>query len=90
MKQEMIVEYDLAQRVLYNNNDPACIYPIWQWRVGIHRKGGNFPAMVARKYFEDLGYKVLKQYYLVRSPNQREYNEGFRIICKIFGKEKKH
>jgi hypothetical protein len=85
---EITIEYSPAQRTLYDNNDPSCIYPIWPCRIGIHKKGGNFPVMVVSKYYEDKGYTALARYLLVRCPNQREYNDGFRTICKIFGKEK--
>ena len=84
-KNEIVIKYDSAQRELYKNEDPTCIYPFWPSKVGIHKKGRNFPAMVARKYFEDNGYKVLKQYYLMRCHRQRETNEGFKLICGIFG-----
>lgn len=84
-KNEIVIQYDPAERELYKNDDPTCMYPMWPSRVGIHKKGRNFPAMVARKYFEDDGYKVLKQYYLMRCHRQRETNEGFKFICSIFG-----
>jgi hypothetical protein len=86
--EEIIIEYPMKQRKLYDKNDEKCIYPIWPSKVGIHKAGGNFPAMVAREYFEDLGYIVLPQYYLVRCPKQRKSNEGFKLICKIFSKQR--
>jgi hypothetical protein len=86
-REEIIVEYDTQQRELYKQNDKRCIYPIWPHKVGIHKAGGNFPAMVARKHFEDLGYKVLPSYYLVRNPNIRKDNAGFKFLCKMFGNE---
>lgn len=87
-RRETIVTYDRRQRELYRNDDPRCIYPQWPGRVGIHRRGRNFPAMVARKHFEDQGYQVLKQYYLVRCSRQRETNEGFAFLCTLFGERK--
>jgi hypothetical protein len=87
-KFEIIIQYDPSQRELYKNEDPACIYPLWPSKVGIHKKGRNFPAMVARKYFENKGYKVLNQYYLMRCHRKRETNEGFKFLCGIFGEDK--
>ncbi len=82
------IEYEKKQKELYMADDPRCIYPQWHSRVGIHSRGRNFAAMVARKYCEDKGYSVLKGYYLMRCPRLRETNEGFITICRIFGKEK--
>ncbi len=85
---ELTISYDPGQKQLYMDEDPKCIYPMWHSKVGIHNKGRNFAAMVARKHFEEKGYSVLKEYLLARCKRQRVYNEGFRTICKIFGKEK--
>jgi len=85
---ETVIRYPRKQRLLYMKNDPACIYDQWPSRFGIHRLGGSFAAMVARKHYTDLGYKALKQYYLVRCPGKREQNEGFAFICRVFGKDK--
>ncbi len=85
---ETIICYHPEQKKLYMNQDPACIYPQWDSRKGIHRRGGNFAAMVARKHYEDRGYRVLPQYYLLRCKGQRAWNEGFRKIARIFGREK--
>ena len=86
-EKEIVVTYPRKQKDLYKQDDPACIYEQWPSRVGIHKAGRNFPAMVAKKYFKDRGYEVLKQYYLVRCPKLRETNEGFRAICHMFGME---
>ncbi len=84
-QKEITVTYPREQRDLYKHDDPCCIYEQWPGRVGIHKAGRNFPAMVAKKHFMDKGYSVLKQYFLMRCPRQREYNEGFAMLCKIFG-----
>jgi hypothetical protein len=86
--QEIIVYYDARQRELYMRNDPACIYPRFHSTVGIHKQGRNFPAMVARHHFESRGYRVLKDYLLVRCCRQRESNAGFRYLCELMGEEK--
>jgi hypothetical protein len=86
-RQEVIIDYPLEERKLFIKNDGKCIYPTFP-RIGIHRTGGNFPAMVARKYYEDLGYLVLDRYLLVRCPRKRKNNDGFKILHRIFGEEK--
>ena len=87
-EKQITIKYDPPQKELYMKEDPDCIYPQFGSRKGIHRRGGNFAAMVARKHFEDRGFVVPEKYLLVRCPNQREYNEGFITICKTFGKDK--
>ncbi len=87
-KEEIVIEFPKVQKELYKNNDPRCIYPIWHAKIGIHRAGGNFAAMVVRKYFEDQGYTVLKDYLLVRCNRKREVNPGFQFLIKFFGKDK--
>jgi hypothetical protein len=86
--QEILVRYDGRQRDLYMRDDPACIYPRYHSKVGIHKRGRNFPAMVTRHHFESRGYLVLKDYLLVRCCRQRESNAGFHFLCTLMGEEK--
>jgi hypothetical protein len=86
-REEIIIDYSLEQRKLFLKNDAKCIYPTFP-RIGIHRTGGNFPAMVVRKHYEDLGYSVVDRYFLIRCSRKRENNDGFKKLCKIFGEEK--
>ncbi len=87
-KDEIIIKYPKVQKKLYREEDPKCIFPIWPHRYGIHRVGGNFAAMVVRKYFKDQGYSVLKDYLLIRCPGKRETNDGYHFLLKSFGKDK--
>jgi len=88
MKKEISIAYPDNQRKLYFKNSPDCIYPFWHKSVGIHKTGKNFPVMVAKKFFNDLGYETLDDYLLVRCPRKRPKNLGFKKLCKIFGEEK--
>jgi len=73
---EITVPYCKVQKDLYKKNDPKCIIPQWDKKIGIHRFDGNFAAMVVRKYLEDNGYFVFGDYLLVRCPRKREKNKG--------------
>jgi hypothetical protein len=85
---EIVVPYQKIQKELYKKEDPSCIIPMWHGKIGIHRKDGNFAAMVVRKYFEDKGFSVIPDYLLVRCPRKRETNIGFHFLIKCFGIEK--
>jgi len=85
---EVTIEYDSKQKEYYRNDDLRCIYPLWKKRYGIHNAGGNFPAMVARHHYEKQWYLVEDDFCLIRKPKQRESNEGYRVICEIFGEQK--
>ena len=54
----MLVGFLPHQKVLYDNEDTHCLYELHHTRKGIHKKGANFYAMVAKKLFVDLGYKA--------------------------------
>ncbi|MCX8044351.1 MAG: hypothetical protein N3B18_09525 [Desulfobacterota bacterium] len=84
------IYYSPEQKKLYRINDPKCIYPQWHAKHGIHKLGGNFAAMVSRKYYEDKGYFVLTGgYYLIRGyRNERESHPGFKYLKSIFGDKK--
>lgn len=88
MKKEIPIAYSNNQKELYFKNSADCIYPFWRKNHGIHKTGRNFPVMVAKKFFMDLGYEVLDDYLLVRCPRKRIDNFGFKKLCKIFGEEK--
>jgi hypothetical protein len=85
---EIKIPYDPIQKRYYRDGDPRCIYPEWKKKYGIHKAGGNFPAMVARHHYEKKGYLVEDDYCLIRKPRQREKNVGYQLICKAFGKDK--
>lgn len=85
-KPEIPISYCKEQRMLYKNKNENCIYKQFERQVGINKR--NFVEMVAKKYFEDLGYKVESYYYLVRNRHKREKMSGFRKICEIFGENK--
>ena len=85
---EIPLAYPDNQKKLYFGNNSKSVYPFWKRNVGIHTAGRNFPVMVAEKFFEDLGYKVIDQYLLVRQPRKREDNPGYIKLCGIFGKTK--
>jgi len=87
-KGEIPLAYPDIQRKLYFESNPRTVYPFWKRNVGIHKAGRNFPVMVAEKFFEDLGYKVLDCYLLVRQPRKRENNPGYKKLCRIFGEKK--
>jgi hypothetical protein len=87
-KGEIPLAYPDIQRKLYFRINPRTVYPLWKRNVGIHKAGRNFPVMVAEKFFEDLGYKVLDRYLLVRQPRKREENPGYKKLCGIFGEKK--
>lgn len=87
-RSEIVVKYNMYQRKLYMSDSRFCIYPQYHGRVGINKKGRNFPVMVTRKHFEDKGYAVLKDYLLVRCPRQRETHEGFHFLCNLIGEDK--
>ncbi len=83
---EIPITYAKDQRVFYECEDPRCIYKQFQRQVGINK--GNFVEMVAKKYFEDLGYSVESFYYLVRNRKKRERMPGFKKILQIFDEKK--
>ena len=85
---EILIEYDSEQREYYRKGDKRRIYEQWRRQLGIHKAGGNFPVMVAKKYFQDSKYCVEENFLLVRNRKKRESNEGFRRLCKIFGDER--
>ncbi len=85
-RSEIPISYCEEQRILYKNKNENCIYKQFERQVGINK--GNFVEMVAKKYFEDLGYKVKSYYYLVRNRHKREKMPGFKKICEIFGEYK--
>jgi len=82
---ERIFKYNPEQKCYYKNADERCLYPQWKKMYGIHKTGGNFPAMVARYEYEKEGYLVEDDYCLVRKPNQRADNDGHKLLCRIFG-----
>jgi len=84
--EEIHITYKIEQRDLYDKKDPQCIYEQFPRQVGINT--GNFVEMVAKKYFEELGYSVEIYYYLVRNKNKREMMPGFQKIMSIFGESK--
>ena len=84
---EIIIEYPSEQKEYYQNQNINCIYPNWKGKVGIHKAGGNFPVMVATKYYEDLKFNVLNNYMLVRMKKKRYYDIGHKLITAIFGQE---
>lgn len=86
-RREIPLAYPDGQKELYLKGDPSCIYEQWHKRHGIHKAGGNFPVMVARRFFKDLGYEVLDDYLLVRCPDKRKTNLGYRRLREIFGGE---
>jgi hypothetical protein len=86
LKGELPIGYPNEQKKLYFKNSKRCVYPKWSKNVGIHRRGKNFPVMVAKKFFEDLGFSVLDEFALVRFPSKRDKDEGFKKLCSIFGK----
>jgi hypothetical protein len=84
---EILIEYDSKQREYYKKNR-HCIYEQWKIPKGIHKAGGNFPVMVAKKYFQDRKYCVEDNFYLVRNRKKRESMEGFKRLCRIFGEQR--
>jgi hypothetical protein len=84
---EIIIEYPIEQKEFYQNEHINCIYPNWERKIGIHKGGGNFPVMVATKYYEDLKFNVINNYLLVRMKKKRYSDIGFRLISSIFTKE---
>ncbi len=86
LKGELPIGYPDEQKKLYFDNSKRCVYPRWSKNVGIHKSGKNFPVMVAKKFFEDLGFSVLDEYALVRFPTKRDKDEGFQKLCSIFGR----
>jgi len=85
---EILIEYDSKQREYYRKKDKRCIYEQWERQMGIHKAGGNFPVMVAKKYFEKSKYVVEGNYLLVRNRKKRESMEAFKKLCRIFGEER--
>ena len=75
-----MIEYDSKQREYYRERDKRCIYEQWWRQKGIHRAGGNFPVMVAKKYFQDSKYCAEDNFLLVRNRRKRESNEGFKRL----------
>lgn len=51
------ISFDSLQYSLYVEKSPNCIYPRWPISFG-RSKHGEFPIVVARQYFTDLGYTV--------------------------------
>ena len=86
-KDEIIIEYPIEQKEFYHNEHINCIYPNWEGKIGIHKSGGNFPVMVATKYYEDLKFNVLNNYLLVRMKKKRYSDIGFKLISSIFAAE---
>ena len=85
---EIFIEYDSKQREYHREKDRRCIFEQWRKQLGIHKAGGNFPVMVAKKYFQDSEYSVEDDFLLVRNRRKRESNEGFKRLCRIFGEER--
>jgi hypothetical protein len=56
---EITIPVDPLQYALYRDGDPRCLYHAvrWERQRGRSRKG-EFPVVVARKYFRDRGYTV--------------------------------
>lgn len=54
---EIIIQVPEEEKLLYEANDARCFYHSsrWTYRKGRHNKG-EFPVVVARKHFHDLGY----------------------------------
>jgi hypothetical protein len=84
--EEIQITFSNKQRILYQQKNLSCIYDQFPRQVGINK--GNFVEMVAKKYFEEQGYKVESYYYLVRNRNKRERMPGFKKICHIFSEGK--
>jgi VRR-NUC domain len=85
---QITIPYKCEQKQYYLDNDKRCLYRQFRKRVGIHRAGGNFPAMVARQHYEKRKYIVLDDFCLIRKPKQRETDVGFWIISSFFGEER--
>lgn len=54
---EIKIEFNPLQLRLYSEKSPECIYKQWPISVGRSRHG-EFPLVVARQYFVELGYTV--------------------------------
>lgn len=87
---EVVFKYNPLQKKYYKNGDSKCIYPQWRKTHGVQKGAANFPAMVAKYQYEKKGYNVVDDYCLVRKPNQRSENEGYNLLCKIFGPSTVH
>jgi hypothetical protein len=88
------------QKRLYMANDPSCIYYSYRWPYlkGRHKKGGEFPVVVARKHFVEHGYKVfvsgqskigIKAFNLLNFPSARQKgDQSYLEMIEVFGKKK--
>ena len=54
---EIPLPFPLGQYGLYRSASSACVYPRWPRSVG-RSKHGEFPVVVAREHFRNLGYSV--------------------------------
>lgn len=58
---EIVIPYDPAQKILYERRDPKCVYHDYMWPDHLRRgrgRYGEFPLVVARKFYEESGYTV--------------------------------
>jgi hypothetical protein len=83
---ELIVPYDLAQRELYEADDPRSIFYRERWPTELRsgrQRSGRFPEIAARASFRALGFSVLISE--PRMPDQ----EGF-ILAHYAGMRERH
>lgn len=72
--EKITVSYDPKQLLLYRTGDETCKYHSTRWRLTEGRgRWGEFPLVVVRKHYIDLGYRVLAS-----EPRLLEY--GFILL----------
>jgi hypothetical protein len=85
---------------LYMAKNPSCIYYPYRWLYlkGRHKKGREFPVVIAEKHFIDQGYKVWvsgqskigkKAFNLLNFPSARkERDQSYLKMIEVFGEKK--
>jgi hypothetical protein len=84
---EIPIAYPDEQRALFlSPKGNLSIYPKWH-RKGIQAKTGNFPAMVAKKYFRDIGFKVIVAPKIVWRIKPWDEGADRRKMDDLFGRD---
>ena len=84
---EIPIAYPDEQRALFlSPKGNLSIYPSWH-RKGIQAKTGNFPAMVAMKYFLDLEFKVIPAPKIVWRIKPWDEGADRRKMDDLFGRD---
>jgi hypothetical protein len=70
---EVLLPFDRGQDDLYRSGSSACVYPRWPRSIG-RSKYGEFPVVVTREHFRNLGYSVWA------SEPELPDNDGFILV----------